>query len=74
MEELLHLKGVKTDFVQVDGETRVDVHIIDEQNHGQSTLVVDTLMVKDAHVKELLKKYEGAGKNQCGHHRRKPAK
>jgi 1-phosphofructokinase family hexose kinase len=60
MEELLHLKGVKTDFVQVDGETRVDVHIIDEQNHGQSTLVVDTLMIKDTHVKELLKKYEAA--------------
>jgi len=60
MEELLHLKGVKTDFVQVEGETRVDVHIIDEQNHGQSTLVVDTLLVKPAHIQELFKKYEAA--------------
>jgi 1-phosphofructokinase family hexose kinase len=60
MEELLNLKGVKTDFVQVEGETRMDVHVIDEQNHGQSTLVVDTLLVKPAHIKELLKKYEAA--------------
>ena len=60
MEELLHLKGVKIDFVQVEGETRLDVHVIDEQNHGQSTLVVDTLIVKPEHVKELLKKYEAA--------------
>lgn len=58
MEELLHQKGVKTDFVQVDGETRVDVHIIDEENHGQSTLVTDTLLIKDEHVQELLKKFE----------------
>jgi 1-phosphofructokinase family hexose kinase len=60
MEELLHLKGVKTDFIQVEGETRLDVHVIDEQNHGQSTLVVDTLLIKPVHIKELLKKYEAA--------------
>jgi 1-phosphofructokinase family hexose kinase len=56
----LHLKGVKTDFIQVEGETRLDVHVIDEQNHGQSTLVVDTLLIKPVHIKELLKKYEAA--------------
>lgn len=60
MEELLHQKGVRTDFVQVDGETRVDVHIIDEENRGQSTLVVDTLIIKDQHVKELMNKFEAA--------------
>lgn len=58
MVALLQQKGVKTDFVQVDGETRLDVHIIDQENGGQSTLVADTLIVNENHIKALLKNYE----------------
>ena len=60
MEELMKTKGVKFDFVQVEGDTRLDVHIIDQETHGQSTLVVDTLIVKPEHVEQLYKKYEAA--------------
>jgi len=63
MEDLLHQKGVKTNFIRVGGETRLDVHIIDEDNQVQSTLVVDTLLVNDYQVNELLAKYEAALEN-----------
>ena len=60
MEELLHMKGVQTDFVQVEGETRLNVHVIDRVNRGQSTIVTDTLVVKPAHAVELIKRYTTA--------------
>jgi len=58
MEELMKSKGVKPDFIQVEGDTRLDVHIIDQDTNGQSTLVVDTLIVKHENVEQLFKKYE----------------
>jgi fructose-1-phosphate kinase PfkB-like protein len=44
----------------VGGETRLNVHVIDRENRGHSTLVMDTLVVKPAHVVELIKKYTTA--------------
>jgi len=58
MVELMKSKGVTSDFIQVEGDTRLDVHVIDQENNGQSTLVVDTLIVTPAHVEQLFKKYE----------------
>lgn len=63
MVELMKSKGVTPDFVQVEGDTRLDVHIVDQETRGQTTLVVDTLIVKDEHVEKLLKKYEAALKD-----------
>ena len=58
MEALMIAKGVKPDFIHVEGDTRLDVHVIDRETSGQSTLVVDTLIIKPEHVEQLFKKYE----------------
>ena len=60
MLELFHQKGVDTDFVWVEGETRLNVHLVDMESGGQSLLAVDTLIVKPDHIKEFFEKYEKA--------------
>lgn len=59
-EAMLQAKGVKTDFVHVDGETRLNVHLINKEDNYQSTIVADTLIVSARHEKQLLEKYEAA--------------
>jgi len=60
LEAMLQAKGVETDFIQVEGETNTRVQLINQENATQSTLVVDNLLVKPAHVSQLLEKYEVA--------------
>jgi 1-phosphofructokinase len=60
MLELMHRKGVETDFIPVQGETRLNVHLVNQENGGQSTLAVDTLIINQDHVRLFLEKYEAA--------------
>jgi len=60
LEAMLKAKGVETDFIQVEGETNTRVQLIHQENTTQSTLIVDNLLVKPAHVTQLLEKFEAA--------------
>ncbi len=60
MVEMLERKGVETDFVWVDGETRVNVLVVSEDGRGQSTLAVESLEVSDVHVEQMRCVYLGA--------------
>jgi 1-phosphofructokinase family hexose kinase len=51
--ELLHNKGVETDFVWVAGETRVNTLIVCKDGSGQSTIKADTLVVSEEDVDKL---------------------
>ncbi len=57
MERLLRSKNVKTDFVWVDGETRLDVHIIEQKDGRQSTITSDSLNVTPLQVTKLKDKF-----------------
>ncbi|NMB89405.1 MAG: 1-phosphofructokinase family hexose kinase [Chloroflexi bacterium] len=59
MIEMFHAKGVQTDFVWVDGETRINVLVVSEDGRGQSTLAVETLQANETHVDQLRAKYMG---------------
>ena len=58
MLEMMHAKGVQTDFVWVEGETRLNVHLVDLESGGQSLLAVDTLIVLPEHVQQFFDKYK----------------
>lgn len=58
VEELLHRKGVQTDFIEANGETRVNAIIIVEDEGWQTTITTNTLEVTDAHIEALLTRYE----------------
>lgn len=60
MITMLQKKGVETDFVWVDGETRINVHLVNEDNGGQSTLVVDTLIISYEYKRQLWELYTTA--------------
>lgn len=59
MEAMLQERGVRTDFVQVGGETRISTIII-EPGAGQSTFTVDTLQITPQHIEEFFRHYEAA--------------
>ncbi len=66
MERMLQMRGCKTDFVWIGGETRTNIVVISEVGKGQSTLVTESLEVADIHVRQLEKKYTAAlGKARC---------
>ena len=56
MVALLRKKHVVDDFVQVAGETRLNVHLVDQESGGQSTITVDSLEVHDDHINALFAK------------------
>jgi 1-phosphofructokinase len=60
VEDLLRQRGVMTDFVWVDGETRVNVIVVCDDGSGQTIFTVDTLEVSDAHVEALRSRYVGS--------------
>ena len=60
MEAMLRARGVATDFVQVDGETRTNVVIVCAASGRQSTLTANTLRVRGDHVRALMERYERA--------------
>lgn len=58
MEEILRQRGVETDFVWAEGETRLN--IILATSDGQSTITSPSLKVLPAHVPDLAARYQEA--------------
>ena len=59
MERMLRERGVETDFVQADGETRLNTVIV-VSGEGQSTITSSTLSVSPAHLSEFTSRYHRA--------------
>jgi 1-phosphofructokinase len=59
MENMLRERGVITDFVQVDGETRLNTVIV-VRGEGQSTITSASLRVASQHLAEFSVRYERA--------------
>ncbi len=59
MERMMRGRGAQSDFIQVNGETRLHTVIVDESDHTASTLTVSTLQVQSEHVEALLQKCAG---------------
>lgn len=59
MEGMLHERGVMTDFVGVDGETRLNTVIV-VPGEGQSTITPSSLAVSQEHLAEFAGRYEKA--------------
>jgi 1-phosphofructokinase len=59
MEKMLRERGVETDFVWVDGETRLN-SIIVVAGEGQSTITSSSLNVSPEHLSEFAIRYEKA--------------
>ena len=62
MEDMLRRRGVETDFVWVEGETRLNTILVVE-GRGQSTITTSTLNVSTAHLSEFALRYENALKD-----------
>jgi 1-phosphofructokinase len=59
MEKMLQERGVETDFVWVDGETRLNTVIV-VAGEGQSTITTSTLKVSPKHLSEFTTGYQNA--------------
>lgn len=59
MENMLRERGVETDFVWVDGETRLN-SIIVVAGKGQSTITSSSLNVSPEHLSEFVPRYQKA--------------
>ena len=59
METMLRGRGVEPDFVQVDGETRLNTVVV-VQAEGQSTITTSSLRVSPGHLAELTGRYQQA--------------
>lgn len=59
MEAMLRERGAETDFVWVEGETRLNTILI-VQGEGQSTITTSTLKVSSEHISQLKEGYERA--------------
>lgn len=59
MESLLRERGAETDFVWVDGETRLNTVIV-VPGQGQSTITTSSLRVSEQHVAEFASRYQNA--------------
>ncbi|MGB1287719.1 MAG: 1-phosphofructokinase family hexose kinase [Aggregatilineales bacterium] len=53
MQTMLHKRGIQTDFTEVDGESRMNLVIIDESDSSNTTITPDTLQVTPEHVANL---------------------
>ena len=58
MEEMLRERGVETDFVWAEGETRLNIIVVTRD--GQSTITSPSLKVSPEHVYELTARYQKA--------------
>ena len=46
-----------TDFVEADGETRINTVIVDETSHEQTTITTTSMTVTPEHINQLRQKY-----------------
>lgn len=53
MEQMLVSRGAKTNFTEVEGETRVHTVIVMADGGGQSTFSVTSLIVRPHHIQDL---------------------
>ncbi len=58
IEMMLHSRNITTNFVQVEGESRVNMVIVCEDGSGQSTITTSSLEVNPEHIKALLTQFE----------------
>ncbi|MBI1282184.1 MAG: hexose kinase [Anaerolineaceae bacterium] len=58
IERMLRSRNITTDFVQVDGESRVNMVIVCEDGSGQTTITTSSLEVKPDHIQTLLAQFE----------------
>jgi 1-phosphofructokinase family hexose kinase len=59
MEEMLRERGVETDFVRAEGETRLNTVVV-VPGQGHSTITTSTLRVLPEHLTELTSRYQEA--------------
>ncbi len=57
VRELLHAKGVTTDYVPVEGQSRRNILIIPEDGSGQTSITASTLIVHPEHIADLRERY-----------------
>ncbi len=60
VEDMLHSRQITTEFVQVEGESRINTVIVSEDGSGQSTITTSTLEVRPGHIDALLGIYKAA--------------
>ena len=60
VKAMLEALDVMTDFIEVDGETRVNTVIIDESTGEHTTITTALMMVKPEHVAALRERYAAA--------------
>ncbi len=60
VERMLHARNVSTDFIQVEGETRMNVVIMDAEDQTHTTITTSTLKVSPEQAEALHQKYESA--------------
>jgi 1-phosphofructokinase family hexose kinase len=58
VERLLQARNVTTDFIPVEGETRMNVVIIDAEDQTHTTITTSTLKVSAEQIEALHHKYE----------------
>ena len=60
VKSMLEALGVTTDFIEVDGETRINTVIIDESSGEHTTITTASMSVTPAHVDALTERYAAA--------------
>lgn len=60
MQRMLNERGVATDFVWVEGETRLNIILVCTDGSGQVTFTSSSLVVSPGHLAELLERYRAA--------------
>lgn len=60
VKSILHSKGVTTDFIPVEGDSRRNLIIVTEDGSGQSTITASTLEVSPEHIVALRERFSAA--------------
>lgn len=60
IQQMLEIKGVKTDFIPVNGESRRNIVIVMNGGQQQTTITSSTLYVSASHIDQLEMKYSAA--------------
>lgn len=58
--EMLAAKGVTVDFVEVGGDTRINVVLVRADGAGDTTITTNTLIAEEKHISELLHRLTAA--------------